>query len=63
MLGMLAETIADCTERSHTLLALACPAKEDTPFFNHCMALAKAQGMTWDEGLDYVIRCRREMGR
>jgi len=42
------------------LLKAACPTPEDTPFFNHCMTLAKAQGMSWVEGLHYVIHCRNE---
>ena len=43
------------------LLAQACPSKEDTPFFNHCMALAKARGLSWEEALEYTIEMRREL--
>ena len=42
------------------LLQLACPTREDVPFFNHCMALARARGMTWEEGLRYVIEQREK---
>jgi hypothetical protein len=37
------------------LFAKACPTKEDTPFFNHCMSIAKARGMSWKEALEYTI--------
>ena len=40
------------------LLDLACPTKEDVPFFNHCMRLAKERGMTWVQGLQYTIEMR-----
>ncbi len=40
------------------LFALACPSREDAPFFNHCMSLAKDMGMTWEEGLRYTIEMR-----
>lgn len=55
----LCETPEEFTAQAHRLLEAACPTKEDTPFFNHCMALARAQGMSWMEGLEYVIQCRR----
>ena len=45
--------------RANELLQLACPIKEDTPFFNTHMAQAKSKGMTWVEGLEYVVACRR----
>jgi hypothetical protein len=41
------------------LFALACPSREDAPFFNHCMSLAKDMQMTWEEGLRYTIEMRR----
>ncbi|MDE3103933.1 MAG: hypothetical protein KGK08_02045 [Acidobacteriota bacterium] len=40
------------------LLAQACPTQEDTPFFNHCMALAKDRGLTWEEALEYTVEMR-----
>jgi hypothetical protein len=43
------------------LLAEACPSKEDTPFFNHCMALAKARGLSWEEALEYTVEMRRDL--
>jgi hypothetical protein len=46
-------------EQQRRLYTEACPRPEDTPFFNHCMALAKAQGLSWMEGLEFVVRCRR----
>lgn len=45
------------------LMDLACPTKEDVPFFNHCMRLAKERGMSWEEGLRHTIEQRREMER
>ncbi len=42
------------------LFAKACPTKEDTPFFNHCMSIAKARGMSWKEALEYTIEMRGE---
>jgi hypothetical protein len=42
------------------LFARACPTKEDTPFFNHCMSIAKARGMSWKEALEYTIEMRGE---
>jgi hypothetical protein len=41
-----------------TLFEKACPTKEDTPFFNHCMSIAKARGMSWKEALEYTIEMR-----
>ena len=49
----------EISQHVRDLLAAACPTPEDTPFFNHCMTLAKAQGLSWTEGLEYVIQCRR----
>lgn len=40
------------------LLRQACPHAEDVPFFNHCMRLAREQGMNWGEGLLYTIEQR-----
>lgn len=55
------ETISEF-ERTRDLLDLACPTKEDAPFFNHCMGLAKEMGMGWEEGLRYTIEQRRMVG-
>ena len=46
-------------EATRHLLDLACPAKEDAPFFNHCMRLAREMGMSWEEGLRYTIEQRQ----
>jgi hypothetical protein len=43
------------------LFNLACPTKEDTPFFNHCMTIAKERGLTWEEGLEYTIEMRKQL--
>ncbi len=56
-------TTEELTEKQRRLYEEACPAPEDTPFFNHCMTLAKAQGMSWTEGLEFVVQCRRMAGR
>ncbi len=40
------------------LFKLACPTQEDTPFFNHCMRLAKSRGLSWEEALEYTIEMR-----
>ena len=50
------------TEVSADLVARACPAPEDVPFISHCMTLARAQGMSWEEGLEYTIRQREQRG-
>ncbi len=41
------------------LFAQACPTREDAPFFNHCMSLAKDMGMSWEEALRYTIEMRQ----
>jgi hypothetical protein len=46
--------------QDNELLYLACPSREDVPFFNHCMRLAKSRGMSWRDGLEYIIAQRRE---
>ncbi len=46
--------VVDCSK----LLEQACPTRADVPFFNHCMHLARSMGMTWEEGLRYVIEQR-----
>lgn len=53
-------TSTRATAELDELLAKACPSKEDTPFFNHCMALAKAKGLNWEEALTYTIEMRGE---
>jgi hypothetical protein len=58
LFGMIAETVADFANRARQLEALARPTPEDTPFFNHCMGLAKSMGMTWEQALEYVVECR-----
>lgn len=58
LFGMLAENVVDFAERARQLEELARPTPEDTPFFNHCMRLAKSMGMRWDEALEYVVECR-----
>jgi hypothetical protein len=58
LFGMIPVTIADFAERARQLEALARPTPEDTPFFNHCMKLAKSMGMTWEQALEYVVQCR-----
>ncbi len=47
--------------REVTLLEQACPTAADVPFFNHCMRLARNMGMSWEEGLQYVIEQRNGM--
>jgi hypothetical protein len=56
---MPSESPANLTARANRLLKEACPSNDDREYFSQCMALAKAQGMTWIEGLAYVIECRR----
>ena len=58
LFGMIPQTVADFAERARQLEALARPTPEDTPFFNHCMGLAKSMGMTWEQALQYVVECR-----
>jgi hypothetical protein len=58
LFDMIPETIADFAERARQLEALARPTPEDTPFFNHCMGLAKSMGLTWEQALEYVVACR-----
>ena len=48
----------DFTDKAADLLHRACPDRDDTPVFNAMMAVAKAQGMSWIEGLEYVIERR-----
>ena len=40
------------------LFQMACPRREDVPFLNLCMSLAKARGMSWEEGLLFTIEQR-----
>ena len=54
------------TQQAHennlaNLLQQACPTPADVPFFNHCMHLARGMGMSWEEGLRYVIEQREAM--
>ena len=49
------------SKRAADLLQKACPEKADEPFFNRNMVMAKALGLTWVEGLQYVIQRRREL--
>ncbi len=43
------------------LLGKAIPDPADTTLFNRLMAEARAQGMTWMDGLEYVIHKRRSL--
>jgi hypothetical protein len=56
---MTIESPAEFSARANQLLKDACPTREDRDFFGACMGLAKAQGMSWVEGLEYTVRCRR----
>lgn len=49
---------AEFTRRTHELLAQACPDRESEQFFSRNMAAAKALGMTYVEGLQFVIEKR-----
>jgi hypothetical protein len=40
------------TERGNALLAQACPSNDSKAQFHHYMTAAKAQGMSWVEGLE-----------
>lgn len=51
--SLLTESLAETD-----LVARACPAPEDVPFFNHYMTIARERGMTWEEGLRYTIEQR-----
>lgn len=43
------------------LLTAACPTEEDTPFFNHCMKLAREQGLEWEQALEFTVGMRKPM--
>ena len=47
--------------RHRELLGEALPNPADTSLFNRLMAEARAQGMTWMDGLEYIISKRRAM--
>ena len=47
--------------RHRELLPRALPNAADTRLFDRLMAEARAQGLTWIEGLEYVIECRRSL--
>lgn len=60
------EGVSDMTHEdnkvdSAKLMEEACPTIADVPFFNHCMHLARGMGMSWVEGLRYVIEQRKAM--
>ncbi len=44
------------------LLSRALPDPNDLPVVNRLMAEAKGRGMTWVEGLEYVIEQRNAIG-
>ncbi|MGI4827876.1 MAG: hypothetical protein ACRYFU_06775 [Janthinobacterium lividum] len=47
--------------RHRELLPQALPNAADTVLFDRFMAEARAQGLTWIQGLEYVIERRRSM--
>ena len=51
----------ELTRRGQELLQKACPEKQGAPFFNRHMLQANALGLTWLEGLQFVIQRRREL--
>jgi hypothetical protein len=54
----MADDVAQFTARMKKLEALACPSPCDVSFFNDHMQTAKSEGLTYREGLEYVIRMR-----
>ena len=52
---------AKFSRRVHTLLAQACPDQESEPFFNRNMTMASELGLTYAEGLQYVIQKRARL--
>lgn len=49
------------SDRHWDLLRKAVPDTADTALFDRLMAEAKALGLAWMDGLEYVIRERRTM--
>ena len=49
----------DLTRRVQELQRQACPDKESEAFYNRNMQLAKGMGMTWVQGLQFVISQRK----
>ena len=47
--------------RHRELLPQALPNASDTKLFDRLMAEAKSNGLTWMEGLEYVIQRRRAL--
>ncbi|MGI4831544.1 MAG: hypothetical protein ACRYFU_25675 [Janthinobacterium lividum] len=47
--------------RANDLFQQACPSKQDEAFFNRQMQRALSLGMTWLEGLQFVIVERRAL--
>ena len=47
--------------RHRELLPRALPNAADTVLFDRLMAEAKSQGLTWLEGLEYVIERRQSL--
>ncbi len=52
------ETVAEFSARMKRLSMLACPTDADRSFFDVKILEAKALGMTYKEGLEYVILVR-----
>ncbi len=52
-------TPEDFSRKLTELLAQACPNSEHKDFFDRNMAAASALGLSWIEGLQFVIQKRR----
>ena len=50
---------AEFSQRAADLLAEACPDDSSRVFFERNMTLASSMGMSWVEGLQFVIEQRR----
>ncbi len=56
--GVHTESVAEFTGRMESLEALACPAEDDVAFFNDHTEIANQHGMSYREGLEFIIRMR-----
>jgi hypothetical protein len=56
--SMFVESVSKLTARMKRLEALAFPRDHDAAFFNAQIEIANLHGMTYREGLEFVIRMR-----
>ena len=57
---MYSSAVARFAQQIKSLEALACPSADDVEYFNRHLQIASALGLNYRDGLEFIIRMRRQ---